>query len=68
MHITKIKGRAIHNDGFLRVDRRPDTDPRWVYQRLKLFDPDDGPEWVPADPEDVASWPQEGWNSVDDWQ
>lgn len=67
MRLEEIKGRAVHTCGTKRVDRRPATDPAWEYQVLALMDPDDDPEWVPVEAEKTKSWPQDGWQSVDDW-
>jgi hypothetical protein len=67
MRLKEIKGRAVHQNGGMRIDRRPETAKAWEYQVLKLLDPHDDPEWCPVDPEQSEDWPQDGWESVDDW-
>lgn len=68
MLLREIKGRAVHCSGGMRVDRRPGTSPNWEYQMLMLNDPDDPvPEWVPVDSERAKDWPEDGWESAEDW-
>lgn len=67
MKKSEIKGRAVHRDGDMRIDRRPGTAPNWEFQMLMLMDPDDGPEWIPVKPEDTKDWPEDGWESIDNW-
>lgn len=68
MRLEEIEGRAVHENGDMRVDRRPETKPSWEYQALVLMDPDDDPEWVPVSVEEAAGWPVEGWQSVEEWK
>ena len=67
MRLREITGRAVHESGKYRVDRRPGASPSWEYQGLALMDVDDGPEWFPVEASGIGDWPQDGWNSVDDW-
>lgn len=67
MDIHAIKGRAVHESGAYRIDRRPEASAAWEYQALKLMNPDDGPEWVPIPKHKTKNWPKSGWNSIEDW-
>ena len=68
MRLEEIKGRAVHEGGDMRVDRRPGTKPSWEYQALVLMDPDDDPEWTPVPASETKDWPEDGWQDVDDWR
>jgi hypothetical protein len=69
MKKSEIKGRAVHRNGVMRIDRRKGTAPNWEYQVLAMCDPDDPePMWKPIPTEEADDFPEDGWESQEDWK